>query len=451
MDSFSLIVKAVEASRERHGIAGGVLVGLSGGADSVALLRALCALGQPSRLMLHAAYVHHGLRPEAEEEADFCRALCDQLGVPFAVLRVQVPDSGSLEAAAREARYAALTAEMRRTDCTVLALAHHQDDQAETLLLHLLHGAGTAGMGGMAEYRAPLWRPLLSLRRETLRAALTELGQPWREDASNADTAYARNYLRHCVLPQIEQAFPSAVSALSRSAELLRAENEDWITRADTWLRQYGSGGPWHFVLAEPLQMASVAFQRHILRRYAQRLGMELAFSHVEALRDLLRQPPGSACNLPGDAHALRTRERLHFLTPDRQSAVWPRTLFRVEPFESQTGDGKRTQAFPAEIWERAVLRTREQGDRIVPFGMKGRRRLKDFFLDHGIDEPFRQDWPLLCDGSDVLWVVGVGASERARLRPGQAGVFVTFTGDLPDQILPWDEEEKHHAAVQTV
>ncbi|MBQ7455471.1 MAG: tRNA lysidine(34) synthetase TilS, partial [Clostridia bacterium] len=413
----------------------------SGGADSTALLVALCALRGELGLRLAAVHVDHGLRAASGEDAAFCQRLCDNLGVPLLVKRVAVPRRGSLEAAAREARYAAFDEAMRETGAKVLALAHHLDDQAETVLLHLLYGAGSAGLGGMAEYRPPLWRPLLGLRRETLRQALRGIGRPWREDETNADTAYTRNLLRARVIPAIEEAFPEAARAMGRAGEILRGEDDLLEDLARGHLSRCAAHGRWRFLMAQPALALHPALQRRVLRMYARECGIPLHFEQTEALCALLTATPETRQNLPGGWHALRTKERLHFLPPASEPPHWEESLLREIPCSGETGDGKLKQAFPGEILKDTVLRTKREGDWIRPFGMRGRMKLKDYFSGRGVDGPFRADWPLLCSGSEVLWAVGIGASETLRLDKEENARMLTFAGVLPDTI---QEENKN-------
>lgn len=429
-----MILREISRSAGENGIAGRILVGLSGGADSVALLRGLCALRKEAGFSVFAVYVNHGLREAAEEEESFCASLCKELEVPLLIKRVRLPADGSLEASARTARYGAFREAMEEYHADILALAHHRNDQAETLLLHLMYGAGGDGLSGMREYRAPVWRPLLRLSRDTLRRALAALGQDWREDESNQDTALTRNAIRARLIPAMEALYPQTVPALCRAAELLGSESDYLNAQATEWLSANAARGAWHFLLAAPFTGLHPAMQRRVVRAYALSLGITLEFRHTEAL---LRMLPGSRENLPCGWHALRTRKRLHFLSPKPHIPEARKDILTVSPFAGNAGDGLRFQAMPEAVWQNAVLRTRQPGDRITPFGMQGTMKLKDYFVSRGVDQPFRDGWPLLCQGQEVLWVVGVGASERLRCQPSAAEKLcvVHYSGLLPDQL----------------
>ena len=438
MKDFSWVLREVSESFDRSGISGGILTGLSGGADSVALLRTLAVLRGEKGFPLSAVYVNHGLRESARDEETFCANLCASLDVPFYIRRVHVKASGNTEAEARKERYAAFDAVMKETGSGVLALAHHQDDQAETVLLHLLYGAGLSGLGGMQEYRPPVWRPFLRVRREQLRAALRELGQDWREDESNADDAYARNYLRATLFPLLNARFPEAVSAIGRAAEILQGENEYLNIRAEEWIGKNASKGKHRFLMLDPFTDLHPAIQRHILRAYLEKSEIALEFDQTERIRALLQASAGSACNLPCGWRALRTKTRVHFLPPQHPDAQAELGGISDSPFSGDVGDGILRQAVPADLLEKACLRTRLPGDWIAPLGLNGSMKLKDYMISRDIDRPFRDSWPLLCAGNEVLWVIGAGVSERLRVKPGddpRQYRIAVYSGNLPDAL----------------
>lgn len=216
-------------------------VGLSGGCDSVVLLHVLSRLGLGARL--RALHVHHGLSPNADAWAQFCLDFSTRLGVDCQVLRVAVRRDAphGLEAEARHARYAAFEA----AGVTQLCLAHHQDDQAETVLFNLLRGAGLAGACGMRAVRAMaslnLLRPLLDVPRATLLAYADAHELAWVEDESNADRRYSRNFLRHAIFPALAERFPAAPAKLTQAADHLAEAAglldelacQDWLAAAD--------------------------------------------------------------------------------------------------------------------------------------------------------------------------------------------------------------------------
>ena len=206
-----------------------LMLALSGGADSVALLLLLTALRDRGTLALYAAHVHHGLRAASDEDEAFVRQLCEERRVPLRVYHLQ-PPAGADEDWARRERFARLHEASEAEGGIPVALAHHRDDQAETLLLHMMRGAGLNGLGGMARETnidgLTVIRPLLAFSRQELRDILAANGQTWREDESNAADTYLRNRVRHQLLPLMDGMSAGCAARIARTAELLREDEE---------------------------------------------------------------------------------------------------------------------------------------------------------------------------------------------------------------------------------
>ncbi|MFQ5937184.1 MAG: tRNA lysidine(34) synthetase TilS, partial [Acidiferrobacterales bacterium] len=206
---------------QRLGATSSLKVAYSGGLDSHVLLHALCQLRASAHWVISAIHVDHGLHPESARWAEHCQQVCEQLGVVCTVERIQVSDTDSLgtEAAARRLRYACFAQHIGYQDA--LLTAHHLDDQAETVLLQLLRGTGVRGLAGMPEVTAfsggKLVRPLLEFTRAELAAYAESQGLHWVEDVSNRDVSYGRNFLRHQVLPLLEQRWPQASRLIARA------------------------------------------------------------------------------------------------------------------------------------------------------------------------------------------------------------------------------------------
>ncbi len=413
-----------------------LLVALSGGADSVALVALLRAWGG-CRLM--AAHFEHGIRGEASRsDADFCRSLCAEWNVPYFEERADVPAEAALrgqgiETTARELRYAFLRRVCAENAADCIALAHHMDDQAETVLMHLLRGAGVSGMAGMRAFAGDLYRPLLGVRKQALVDYLTEHNIPWREDATNQFEDTPRNRLRLTAIPALERVYPAAVQAIARQAELTAAEDDFMRDAAEKWLETALSRGPYGLLVnLNPLPHPAI-FRRGV--RLA--LGRPLEFETVEAIRKVAYAPNTRArIQLPGGSTAERIESRLYLL-PERKSAPQPVPLSldgttRMEGIceiqsKPWTGEPLRenslVQTLDRSALSGAVLRTRLAGDRIRPFGLAGEKLLSDYLTDRRIDRPLRDVLPIVARGSQVLWVAGVGIADAAALHPGRAGV----------------------------
>jgi len=436
MDSIFLVRDALLKSYVSIGCPDALLVGLSGGADSVALLVSLCSIAKERNLRLHAVHVNHNLRDNAGADEAFCRDLCKRLNVPLKVASVHVQETGNIEARAREARYTVFRSAMQEMNCSVLALAHHMDDQAETVLMHLLYGAGTAGLGGMKPFSNGVWRPFLGLKRETLRDYLKADGYSWREDESNSDERFTRNRIRVQMMPVIEACAPEAASAIARTATILQDEDQLLESLAQAWMEKNASKGENCFLRVRELLTEHIALQRRILRKCAAKQGVMLDFEQTERIRHLLQKESGASENLPGGGIAFRGEKNLHVL-PQGWNAKRQNNLFPllIQKSCDACEDGIE-QPVPQSQIEGLELRTRRTGDYIQPFGMKGTKPLKEYMIDHGIERPFRAGWPIVCRGSEVLWVVGIGASEKLRVENSQFPEYkLIYAGQLPDQL----------------
>lgn len=290
------------------------VLGLSGGRDSVALLLLLHEQG----VRVHALHVHHGIRgAAADADAAFCRALCGRLGVFFAEKRVDVPalaaaSGDSLETAARTARRAALAEQARELGTRFVALAHHADDNAETVLFRLARGSsGCRGMQAVHEAQGICWlRPLLHLRRAELTAYLQARGQDWTEDATNAVPDVARNRLRLEVLPALNRAMGRDVTPiLTRSARL----QGETLEALETALSLLPLTDPQGRLYLPALAGQGAAFRKAVLHRYLSRAGVPDLTEELISAVDAMLSPdaPAARLNLPGNLFAHRREKRL--------------------------------------------------------------------------------------------------------------------------------------------
>ena len=251
-----------------------VLIGLSGGMDSIVLLHLLAA---NRRFTARAIHVHHGLHPDADHWAQHCRAVCAALGMPLEIVRVKVArDSGEgVEAAARNARYAVFAEAVRHGEC--LVTAHHQDDQAETVLLRLLRGSGAGGLGAMRALRpfanGQHWRPLLGTARAVLSDYARQHGLTWLDDPSNADTHHDRNFLRREIIPALRARWPQAAATLARSAALLSEHDALLDEQTARRLAQVQGVDP-HTLSVPALLQSSAPWRALILRHWIATLGL---------------------------------------------------------------------------------------------------------------------------------------------------------------------------------
>ncbi len=417
-----------------------ILLGLSGGVDSVALLHILRQLATRFSWRFSALHVHHGISPRADEWAAFCTGLCDKYGIPLTVERVDIgalrPDMG-IEAAARELRHQALM----RQRADFIALAHHQDDQAETLLLQLLRGAGTKGAAAMPVLKwrqdgPALLRPLLGVPRAELVAYAFELGLQWVEDESNADEDYPRNFLRHRVLPLLEQRFPAYRDTLARGARHFAEAAELLDTLAEQDAQDSFDGAS---LAVSKLSELGPARAKNLLRWFLQQRGTLLP-DHTR-LEEMLHQ----LCNARLDAQVCigwadwevrRYRGRAYVCSSSPELNSDLRILWHSDEkvpmpqlggelhFERGAGVGlslERLQAAPV------TIRTRDGGERLRPDSARPTRSLKYLFQEAGIPPWQRPYWPLVYCGEILVAVPGVALEAAYRARPGELGVEVKW------------------------
>lgn len=375
-----------------------LVAALSGGVDSVVLLHVLHALRARHGYSLAALHVHHGISRNADRWSRFCARFCRALGVPLRVKRVRVARAGEgLEAAARKARYAAF----RAAHADALALAHHLDDQAETVLFNLLRGAGHRGASGMpARARLEgrmLLRPLLEVPRTAIEAYAAAQGLEWIEDESNADQALTRNFLRHSVAPLLESRFPRWRESVARAARHAARREVDTSDVLRAFLREHGLRAPTEARLGEMLRQLrsggtriAIRHDGRLLRLYRGKLTVD------EAGEPRLFEP-------------MAWNGQRRVALPALGGAV----TFRIA--------GPRTPGIDASLLKRNAFsfRLRGGGERLQPDPKRPRRTLKNLFQEAGVPPHERERLPLLFCGDELVWVPGLGIDARYQMRGG--------------------------------
>lgn len=442
-----------------------VAIAVSGGPDSVALtwiLHAFSAGEGPAIAGL--IHVNHQLRG-AESDADegFCRALAARLDLPIAVASVDVAALArqrrvSLEVAARDARYAFFNSAAETLDAAFVATGHTMDDQAETVLLRLLRGAGTRGLSGIRVRRGRFIRPLIHCRRAELRSYLQARGEAWREDASNVDVAILRNRIRHALMPVVEDIAPGAVRALARLAALAHDDEAVLMQEAikhrpalvlsDEELRGRID------IDAAALSLMPAALARRLVRTLAADVApaSTLAARHLEAvcrlaatdkpeghldLSGLTAQKHGDTLTLAGAAPT-SAGSLVGAAWPTRQLdvpgvVVLPEAGLAIEARAGlgEPGEWGRLGPASAAIQAGAVrlplsVRNRRAGDRFRPLGAPGRRKLQDVLVDRKVPRSERDRVPVIVDADDrIVWVAGVAVAHDCRVTAPAEGVLI--------------------------
>lgn len=413
-----------------------VTVAYSGGLDSSVLLHLAAGAG----IGPQAVHVHHGLSPNADAWAEHCQRKCDALGVPLEIRRVQVTPRGQgLEAAAREARYRVFA----QLDTDLLLLAHHRDDQAETVLLQALRGGGLRGLAAMPrEARLGsirLLRPLLDCTRADLEDWAARHGLGWIEDESNADPAYTRNRLRHGLLPDLERHAPGAGAALAARA----AQFAEWAELLDQLADLDGAG----LVDAKGLSLTGLAQlprprAANLLRRHLENQGIPpRQHALLEALDQLLGAAPQTQPRIDlGDWTLVRHRDRLQALPRTLAHApTWPELVWQGEArldlgdlgrleFSSTLGAGVRL--LPGVT----VIKPRRGGEGLRPRPGGPRRTLKNLLREARIPAWLRPVLPLVWNGDQLAWAGGLGPDADALARAGETGWLIVW---MPPKALP--------------
>jgi tRNA(Ile)-lysidine synthase len=432
-----------------------VIVAVSGGADSMALLSALFRLRSIYDMTLIVAHVNHQLRgEEAEQDALFVEQQAARLGLPFYqtcvdVKSLQQRSRMSVQQAARQLRYRFLLALHQALNATRIALGHTADDQAETLLMRLVRGSGPAGFAGMPAVRLPFIRPLITVSRAAICAYLQSERYSWVEDSSNTHMLYFRNCVRLDLLPKLQQYNPQIVRRLNELADMLRADSQVLEQQVDEWALQTLAWQPRNGVEidAKLFGLAPVAVQRRLLRRVIEALvalPAAVSFRHIERLRQfIVSENQGQQCSLPGEIDIERRAGRILLWSESRSRAI-PSVLVLPVPGKVDisplnirlTADIVSKPCHLAQISPQWALldldritcplhvRFRQSGDRFYPLGAPGSKKLQDFFVDTRIPRGERPYVPLVVSNQEIVWVVGYRIAEPFKLRPETSRVL---------------------------
>ncbi|MBQ9437950.1 MAG: tRNA lysidine(34) synthetase TilS [Lachnospiraceae bacterium] len=438
-----------------------ITAGISGGPDSVCLLFMLVKLRETLPFSLQAVHVNHLLRSEAVEEANYVDKLCKLLMVNLITVEKPVEKLArmwkkSLEEAGREVRYQAFreAARAKENSCfrSRIAVAHHMDDEAETVLFRLFRGTGPMGLGGMKSEQNDIIRPLLFARKSQILAFLDENNIEYRLDKSNQDNSFSRNKIRNQILPLSEEINPGAVAHIASTARQLQTLADYIDKQAEQALARCIVSGDRAIVLsAKRFLQEDAALHPYILRHALAKLGKQesraglaadnpppanLSQIHLLSLEKLFFSASGSSLSLPQGIKAVKEYDLVTLFIPE---TVFSATLFpgklsldlQENPFKNgelildiqykKFLDYDKIDKFP-------VLRTRKAGDYLFVDGKDGslhKKSLKRYFIDAKIPLSLRERIPLLCDGSHVLWVVGYRISTAVKISASTSKVLI--------------------------
>lgn len=414
-----------------------ILVGLSGGPDSVCLLTILERLKPELEITLTAVYFDHGLRPEeTPDEIEFCKDLCGSIDVPFHVRSINVLEHAkaarvSKQESARELRYRALRDLVHEVGAQKIALGHHADDQAETILMRLFRGTGPSGLAGIPPVRNNIIRPLIEIERMQIEHFLDAEGIGFMTDSSNLHDDYLRNRLRIHIMPAVKKLNRDVIRTMSRAAEICRDEERYFdlqVTKTLMKLITRKSDRSIELFLS-PLETLDIVLLRRVLRRALdETTGLrEITFLHIDELIHLIRTgKAGDRIYLPGARRAIKKYATL-LITAEQTQAIEavpfdaaapvavtesdmvlvPKILERAD-WQGAYGNGKQSAVFAFDKLSLPMqIRSRRAGDSFYPLGLAHRKKLQDFFVDEKIPRDERDTVPLLVSGDSVVWVVG--------------------------------------------
>ncbi len=426
-----------------------VVVGYSGGADSTALLHILTRLQNDLLIRVHAAHLHHGIRPEADQDVALCQSVCQSLGVPLHVERIEVPrlaeEQGlTIEEAGRQARYAFFERVADEVGAVAIATAHTRDDQIETILINLLRGTGPRGLRGMPYQRGRIIRPLLDVSREQTHAYCREQNLPTCYDRTNEDPRQLRYRVRTELMPVLVALAPTFDRHLLRLAQIIENEEAWW----DAQIRELLKGRDPNRLRLDFLRWLHPAVQRRLLREWLRpHVGTEQLppFEILEAIRRaaIVNRPSSWQLSdtvrlvidekslqilhdaLPPDDYEYAVVPGVPLLMPEL--GMWLESEWQACPSDVRTDNRDEAWLCANALQGQLRVRNWRAGDRFVPLGMPRAdpavathgKKVSRIFIDLKVPLSQRRRLPLLCDEQGILWIPGYTIAERARVEPG--------------------------------
>jgi len=444
--SFPELTNKVTATIKKYSMLSGkekILIGLSGGPDSVCLLNVLNNLKNKFMLDLYTVYIDHGLRPEeTPEETEFCKKLCAGLSIPFTTKVIDVKtyskEQGLIkQEAARELRYRIFEETAYEIKAHKIALGHTADDQLETFFMRFFRGSGPTGLSGIPPVRGNIIRPLIEIERMEIEEFLHEQKINYITDSSNLKKDYLRNRIRLAFIPEIKKINPHIAQTVSRTMEILREEEKYFeLIITKTLMKLICRKTDFRMELfLTPLEAMDKVILRRVLRRAVDAAkglrGME--FIHIEGIIDLIKQGrQGDRIYLPRGLRVIKNYSTLvitseiplrlgtftlnvpgEVVLKESRAVIKASVVDKVESY----GDGKTMAVFDADKTGTVLtVRSREHGDFFYPIGFGKRKKLQDYFVDEKVPRDERDSIPIVVSGNDIVWVTGFRGDERFKV-----------------------------------
>ena len=421
-----------------------VLAGVSGGPDSVALLHILKEYCTSHKIPLYVVHVNHRLRAEAVEEADYVATLAEQWNLPFRLFEVDVAaiakaQSMSLEQAGHEVRFQCFREAMQQWNITRLALGHHQNDRAETLLLHFIHGCGLDGLASMPPMDGSLIRPLIHVTKEELKEYCNKKQLKYYTDATNLEAGCLRNRIRLELLPQLQEYNPQIVNAITRLQDSCSTDADYLDQQTQTIWQQWGTvqNGEVRFPLTE-FQQQHKAIQQRLLRKMLALLTGNTAGVTYRQIQDMMKLTESSQGSrqlfLGKGVRYVRQYDRIVLRYAKKESAgcyefawnpeepfelkEWPCTItMRVAENNGMGRADLKTVTVDAEcLAEQLIIRNRKAGDTVQPIGMQGHKSLKKYMIEKKVPADIRNIIPMIESNGEIIWIPGLFLAEAVKI-----------------------------------
>ena len=432
-----------------------IVVGISGGADSICLVHILLALKDEFEIEIYGVHINHGIRKEtARRDEEYVRAFCEKYRIPFFCFERDIPkiakqEKLSEEEAGRKIRYECFREVLEKLGANKIAVAHHQNDQAETLVLHLCRGSGIQGLVGIRPKRDNIIRPLLFVTRGEIEQYLLENEIFYQEDETNQDIIYARNKVRHEILPKLEMINPRTVEHMARTCEMMQ-ETVDFLQKIvqSEVERLVEKEENRRSIFIQSLGEVDLFLQKQLIKNMIEEMAKakkDISAAHIMSVLSLMEKEVGKKINLPYHLEAIREYEKIiiqkkrnekrsqteveYLLKEGEQS--FPEFGFQIlteerRYFGEEISKKTYTKYFDyAKIKSSVVLRHRRAGDYLIMNAKGEKKSLKRLFIDEKIPRQDRDNILLLADGSHIIWIVGKRISEYYKVTDTTKNILV--------------------------